>query len=423
MVETGSIPVTEAVEVFEMLSPLVGGVDVGECSPSELRELTVGARAGQQAIERLLMRIGVAADRLAAEGRDPSGSGAHGTLLGDGRSVRGSTARREAARSKTAASMNKVGEAVERGEIGGAQVDAITSAAKGLTPEERRELDTDELIDDARRDPADVFAAKVRREAERIKGDHGLADTTRKRAASTWRHWFDERSGMGKISAEFDPERYESIVNAVEAHLTRLANEGGVNKTPGLAATAAHELLTGAGSRVGSRPHINVVVDWETFSKGAHSNSIRETCAGHSLPPETISRLACDATIQRIVLGRRSVPINVGRRHRTATDGQWQAIRATYRSCAWSQCDRPLAWCQIHHIQAWEHGGRSDLCNLIPLCGPHHHAVHDGGWSLKLNDDRTLSIFRPDGALHSIARPDRLGTGPDRDDPVEAEGP
>ena len=172
--------------------------------------------------------------------------------------------------------MRNVGAAVDRGEIGGAQVDAIASAAKWLTPEQQQQLDSDELIDSARRDPADVFAAKVRREAERIKGDYGLADSKRKQAASTWRHWFDDRSGMGKISAEFDPERYESIVNAVEAHLTQLANQGGVTKTPNLAATAAHELLTGSSTRASVRPHINVIVDWETFIRGSHEASVRE---------------------------------------------------------------------------------------------------------------------------------------------------
>ena len=92
-------------------------------------------------------------------------------------------------------------------------------SAADLNPEQREQLNTNELIKAARSDPADVFAAKVRREAERIKGDNGLADTRRKQAASTWRHWYDERSGMGTIHAEFDPERYEAIVNSVEAQL------------------------------------------------------------------------------------------------------------------------------------------------------------------------------------------------------------
>ncbi len=423
MVETGSVPVVEAVEVFGLLVPLVGGVDVASCSADELGDLTAAARLGQQAIESLLMRVGVAADRRAADGDDPTGSGAHGTLLGDGRRVRGATARREAARSKTAAAMRRVGAAVERGELGGAQVDAITNAAKDLSPNQLEQLDSDGLVESARRDPADVFAAKVRREAERIRGDHGLSDTKRRQAASRWRHWFDERTGMGVLHGEFDPERYEAIVNAVDAHVTNLANQGGVNKTPGLAATAAFELLTGAAKSGGGRPHLSVIVDWETFTYGAHAESVRETCAGHSLPPDSLSRLLCDATIQRVVVDKRSVPLNVGRKHRTATDAQWQAIRATYRSCAWDQCDRPLAWCQVHHIQEWEHGGRTDLGNLIPLCGRHHHAVHEGRWSVKLDEDRILHIHRPDGTRHATTRPDRLASGPQPDDPVEAEGP
>ncbi len=418
----GSVTVAEAVGVLSSLSALIGGVDVATCSADDLRRLTGGARDGQQAIETLLMRVGMRADRLSADSGG-SCSDAHGTLLGDGRRVRGSTARREAARSRTAAEFSKVGAAVDRGELGGEQIDAITRAARDLDSEQRGQLNSDALLDSARRDPADVFAAKVRREAERIKGDHGLADTRKKQAASTWRHWFDERSGLGKIHAEFDPERYEAIVNSVEGHLTRLANQGGANKTPSLAATAAFELLTGVAARGGGRPNINVVVDWETFTSGAHDSSLRETCAGHRLPPESISRLACDAAIQRVRLDAGGVPIDVGRKYRTATDAQWQAIRSVYRTCAWQGCDRPLAWCQAHHIHEWEDGGATDLCNLVPLCGRHHYAVHEGGWSVKLAEDRRLDIHRPDGAFHAAARPDRVRTGPQVDDPVEAEGP
>ncbi|MDH3299168.1 MAG: HNH endonuclease [Acidimicrobiia bacterium] len=416
--------VTEAIGVLTSLSALVGGVDVATCSSDELRSITSGARDGQQAIEALLMRVGMAAERLSDdEGGDARGPGAHETLLGDGRRVRGSTARREAARSHTAAALSKVGAAVDRGEIGGDQVDAITRAARDLTPEQRAQLNTDALIDSARADPADVFAAKVRREAERIKGDHGLADTKAKQSASRWRHWYDERTGMGRIHAEFDPERYEAIVNSVEARLTRLANQGGFNKTSNLAATAAFELLTGVASGGGGRPHLNVIVDWDTFTRGPHDDSVRETCGGHPLPPESISRLACDATIRRIRLNSDGVPVDVGRRYRTATDAQWQAIRSVYRTCAWDRCDRPLAWCQLHHIHEWENGGSTDLCNLVPLCSKHHHAVHEGGWKIKLAEDRRLDIHRPDGANHAATWPDRARTGPQPDDPVRAEGP
>ena len=201
------------------------------------------------------------------------------------------------------------------------------------------------------------------------------------------------------------------MVNAVEAQLTRFSNDGGVSKTSNLAAEAAFQLLTGKAKGSLGLPHINVVVDYNTLRFGPHEHSTRETGAGNPLPPESIARLACDAVLQRVVVNERGIPIDVGRKSRTATDAQWHSLRVTYRSCAWKGCERPLAWCQAHHIHEWEHGGATDLCNLVPLCNHHHHAVHEGGWSIKLcPETRRLQIYDPDHHFFAIAHPDRLST-------------
>lgn len=355
----------------------------------------------------------MAAERHAAESR---GRGAHGTLLGDGHQVRGRDARLEVGRACTAAALSKVGAAVEQGRIGGVQVDAIARVATGLSVDEQHLLNSDAVIEAAATQPADVFAKHVRRLADQIKGDEGLGETKRRQAQSSWKHWFDEGTGMGHVHGEFDPERYEAIIGSVERELTRLANRGDVSKDHRLAADAVFALLTGQSTGEGSgRPHINLVVDWETFIRRPHEESVRETAGGHPLPPESISRLACDAVLQRVVLDPKGVPVDVGRRHRTATDAQWQAVRSVYRTCAWSGCDRPLAWCHAHHIHEWENGGPTDLCNLIPLCHEHHHHVHEGGWSVKLHrDDRRLDIVTPDGRLHATTCPDRVKRPPSR---------
>ncbi len=373
------------------------------------------------------MQIGVVGARLADAGR---GRGAHGVLLADGRAVPGRTARREVARAGVVAEFSAIRTGVDSGVIGAAQVDLFARAAKDLGPDLRQHLDDPELVAAAGSEPVDVLARRLRRTVELIRGDDGLADSESKREASTWRSWIDHRTGMGHVHGEFDPERFEAICGAVDRQVSRLANKGGVSKTHGLAAQAVFELLTGRASVGSGAPHIGVLVDWETFTNGGHADSVRETEGGVSVPPETVARLACDAVVQRIVCDERGVPVNVGRRYRTATAAQWLAMRAIYRTCAWHGCDRPLSWCQLcdvavgnsrrspkathHHIHEWEHGGATDLCNLVPLCSEHHHAVHEGGWSLRLHDDRLLDIVAPDGGLHVSTVPDRR---PDRAPP------
>ena len=62
---------------------------------------------------------------------------------------------------------------------------------------------------------------------------------------------------------------------------------------------------------------------------------------------------------------------------------------------------------KAHHVWWWEHGGPTDLDNLLPICNRHHHCVHDHGWKLKLLPDRTLEITLPDGETMTTGPPQR----------------
>ncbi len=101
--------------------------------------------------------------------------------------------------------------------------------------------------------------------------------------------------------------------------------------------------------------------------------------------------------------------LDLGRTTRVANRAQRRALRALYRTCAIPGCDTRYDLCQLHHIIWWEHGGSTDLANLLPLCVRHHHAVHDHGWHLVLAADRTLTITYPDGTSESTGRPTRRG--------------
>ena len=50
-------------------------------------------------------------------------------------------------------------------------------------------------------------------------------------------------------------------------------------------------------------------------------------------------------------------------------------------------CDRPYAWCELHHEDPWSHGGRTDLDLAVPLCGYHHRRMHDPRFVTSVSTD------------------------------------
>ena len=125
-----------------------------------------------------------------------------------------------------------------------------------------------------------------------------------------------------------------------------------------------------------------------------------ETSTGQDVPAATVRRLCCDADIIPIVLDGDGVALDVGRAKRVATRDQRRALRAMYRTCAHPGCMVAFDDCDIHHVNPWIPTGLTDLDNLLPLCSRHHHLVHEGGWTLTLSADRTITLCRPDGSIH-----------------------
>jgi hypothetical protein len=94
--------------------------------------------------------------------------------------------------------------------------------------------------------------------------------------------------------------------------------------------------------------------------------------------------LACDAKIIPIVLGSAGEPLDVGRATRTWPAAIRRAIEARDQGCAMPGCDRPAAWCDVHHRKHWAEGGRTCADNGVLLCERHHTLVHQDGWHIEL---------------------------------------
>ena len=100
-------------------------------------------------------------------------------------------------------------------------------------------------------------------------------------------------------------------------------------------------------------------------------------------------------------MGPDSKPLDVGRTTRTWTPAQRAAITARDDGCTWPGCETPPAWCDIHHHQHWQHGGKTCIENGCMLCSHDHHFLHrHPDWTTTL-ENQVLRVYRPDGTrLH-----------------------
>ncbi len=341
------------------------------------------------------------------------------TTLIDNNGCSGRDARTTLDREGLCADMPLFETALGGGRVGGAHLDAMARATSGLSPDAKAAFAThqERLLALASQISPDAFERRCRDLARSIRAQLDAAAeadrVARQRSASSVRQWIDRTTGMGHTHIELDPERHAALWTSIEAHLASVRQRDGNSGRPftELQVETVVELVSSGGSASATRriPEIEVLIDWSTLIDGVHPTTVCETVDGVPLPVQTVQRLCCEADVLPVVLRSTGEVLHVGRTARVATRAQRRALAALHRTCAHPHCSAVFSRCQIHHVIPWEQGGRTDLDNLIPLCTEHHHLVHEGGWSLQLHDDRTITLTRPDGTRSFSGRTtDRL---------------
>ncbi len=126
-----------------------------------------------------------------------------------------------------------------------------------------------------------------------------------------------------------------------------------------------------------------------TLLVGISLRRLRENLAsarldtGATVSPGQARRLGCGAGIVPVVLGGDSEPLDLGRERRLHTASMRRALSFRYDTCAAEGCERPFAWCEIHHPDPWASGGATSLDNAVPLCWHHHRRAHDRRYRIR----------------------------------------
>jgi hypothetical protein len=218
--------------------------------------------------------------------------------------------------------------------------------------------------------------------------------------------------GMVRVDGDLDPETGETLLTALSAVLdaeSRSREKDDVRTPAQRRADALGEICRqwlDRGDRpsvAGERPHVTVTVASDALQGDAGGTS--ELDHAGPIDAEAARRLACDASIMRVVMSGRSQPLDVGRRTPVIPPAMRRAVIVRDRHCRFPGCDRPQTWCESHHIVHWADGGPTALPNLLLLCRRHHRLIHHaGGFRLELLDGRP-AFRRPDGSVLDHAPP------------------
>jgi hypothetical protein len=115
---------------------------------------------------------------------------------------------------------------------------------------------------------------------------------------------------------------------------------------------------------------------------------------GEPLATDTARRLVCDSRLSVLVQDADGRAVGIGTTARTVTPALRRALMVRDGHCRFGDCTS-RRFLHGHHIEHWP--APTELGNLALVCYSHHHALHEGGWTLTGDPNSELVATHPDG--------------------------
>ena len=372
----------------------------------EIEAMLATARQIQRLIDGVLSEIARLAERC--DGLAPTET----LLIADG-TVPRHQVQAEIERTRVAEAFPTTASYWRDGDAHTSNIDVLARLTRSLTEAELTAMrhEDEALAAAAGRLGEESFRKRVTRLRNKVRSDGGTTAANQVVADSFARVTPTRERDAYKIQGLLDPLRGAAAKAAIARETKFLTDhpELCVEMTPAqVAAQALHDLiLRGDSVDHTSLPRasvqISVLSDRDTLEHGPHAESIAETFEGLAIGTGSLARLCCEASL-RAVDTSPDAKVNVSRATRSPSQAQRAALRALYPSCPISGA----GWesIEIHHVIFYEISQRTVLSELVPLSRRWHHLIHDGGWILTMDADRTLHLSHPDGTpFRTIAPP------------------
>ncbi|MDE8589422.1 HNH endonuclease signature motif containing protein [Arthrobacter sp. NQ4] len=203
-----------------------------------------------------------------------------------------------------------------------------------------------------------------------------------------------DKDGMAWISLYLPGDTACAIWNRTTATARGLQGPDEERTLTQLRPDIAASLLLGAGNTtqtgnpraVGQvpTPRADVLVTVPVFALLGQTDEPAMLDGFGPIPASMARRLVADGadSFYRVLVDPRDgAPLEIGRtRYRlTETIKRWIRMRDT--KCSFRGCTNRTPDNETDHLQAWEHGGTTNVSNLAQLCPKHHRLKHHSQWA------------------------------------------
>jgi uncharacterized protein DUF222/HNH endonuclease len=291
--------------------------------------------------------------------------------------------------------------ALQTGALG---IDKVVELSRFATPESEIEL-----IEWA----SEATCATVRRRADlEVRAAHDeTAEFERDRSL---RYWYEDGGRRFGLEARMPSAQGAVIAKALQRVVDQIPVMPAEHDRAFIEARRADALLALCSQRIATdadADRATVVVHASLEALAGRRNV--DTEHGAVMPPEALQRLACDARVQVVAENDAGDAVAFGRTRREPSAAMMRQLRHRDRGCRFPGCGS-TAFANAHHIVWWSRGGRTDLDNLVLICGFHHRLVHEHGWTIERGPDGRVRWFRADGSRYR-GGPERIPVHDDLD--------
>ncbi len=126
-----------------------------------------------------------------------------------------------------------------------------------------------------------------------------------------------------------------------------------------------------------------------------NATGVATTATGGTVPIRDALALATDAHPVLCLFDADGQPLHLGRGARLASAAQRLALYARDRGCTRPGCDMPPQWTQVHHLDEYQYGGRTDVDKMCLVCPFDHPLITNHGFTVRMGTNGRVEWIPP----------------------------